>query len=729
MCSPRSVFSELQRLAYLPVAEAAYTVIADRVFTHVTELSLQWHTSKRTGAVMRALDRGLNSASTIVNQLFLRLGPTVVELIVLCIIAAVSFDALAPALCLLGGFIVYAVATVRMTAWRREIRAKMLKQDNTASQIAADALGNAEAVKTFANEDYEQRRYADAVAAYQRSLNRSQGSLTVLNASQQVIIASTLLAVLLFAAYDVSTGKATIGRFVLLQTMTLQTFAPLGFLGTIWSMLNTAFTDLINLLALLKQEPDVADAPGAPRLSLEWTSERDARQAAGATAAGGGGSPSSGGGSSSDDGLAQPGASAAEVAPGQAPSSDDPEAIESAHVAVAVIAARKEAAASAAAAAGHTTEEASPKAAGPGRSPTVEFRDVYFAYGVRGSTGGSHVRSVTGKLEGAPPAGTKQPGPGHGKGETDLRQRGAATAASAAGAPAASGAGAGVAEAKGAPGPIDAEAGSGTTGQMVLRGVSFTVPAGTSTAIVGPSGAGKSSIAKLIFRLYDVTRGSVLVGGEDVRNVRVRSLRSQLGMVSQDTTLFNASLAHNIRYGAAADTRVTTADIEAAARRAALWPLIERLPKGLDTVVGERGLQLSGGERQRTAIARTLLRDPPILIADEYSSALDSATEAEVAKTMAAAARGRTLLVIAHRLSTAMHCDQIIVLDAGVVAERGSHAELLAKDGAYARMWRMQAQQGRGEDADAAAGEEAGAPPGVAQGAAPGKAAADATAL
>ena len=161
--APRSVFSELQRLAYLPVAEAAYTVIADRVFTHVTELSLQWHTSKRTGAVMRALDRGLNSASTIVNQLFLRLGPTVVELIVLCIIAAVSFDALAPALCLLGGFIIYAVATVRMTAWRREIRAKMLKQDNTASQIAADALGNAEAVKTFANEEYEQRRYADAV--------------------------------------------------------------------------------------------------------------------------------------------------------------------------------------------------------------------------------------------------------------------------------------------------------------------------------------------------------------------------------------------------------------------------------------------------------------------------------------------------------------------------------------------------------------------------------------
>jgi len=717
-----SVFSELQRLAYLPVAEAAYTVIADRVFTHVTELSLQWHTSKRTGAVMRALDRGLNSASTIVNQLFLRLGPTVVELIVLCIIAAVSFDALAPALCLLAGFVVYAVATVRMTAWRREIRAKMLKQDNTASQIAADALGNAEAVKTFANEEYEQRRYADAVAAYQRSLNRSQGSLTVLNASQQVIIASTLLAVLLFSAYDVSTGSATIGRFVLLQTMTLQTFAPLGFLGTIWSMLNTAFTDLINLLALLKQEPDVADAPGAPRLALAWKSERDVREAAATAAAPAGGA---GAGAGSGGGVALPGAAASEVAPAQAQSADDPEAIESAHVAVAVIAARKQAAATAA---GDDAEGAtggsSPTPAGAGSSPTVEFRDVWFAYGVRGATGGKHVRSVTGKLHGGPAADQKPRGAAESDAGAALRQRGAAT-------PAAGAAAADVAEAKGVPAEGDAEAAGGSTGQMVLRGVSFTVPAGTSTAIVGPSGAGKSSIAKLIFRLYDVSRGSVLVGGEDVRSVRVRSLRSQLGMVSQDTTLFNASLAHNIRYGAASDTRVTTADIEAAARRAALWPLIERLPKGLDTVVGERGLQLSGGERQRTAIARTLLRDPPILIADEYSSALDSATEAEVARTMAAAARGRTLVVIAHRLSTAMHCDQIIVLDAGEVVERGSHAELLAKEGAYARMWRLQAQQGRGEDVDTGADAAEGQSTGEAGAAAgPAKApAADAAAL
>lgn len=655
-------------------------MIADRVFTHVTHLSLQWHTSKRTGAVMRALDRGLSSAGTIVNQLFLRLGPTIVELIVLCVIASTAFNAPVPALVLFCGFCAYAVATVRMTRWRRQLRATMLKQDNSASQVAADALSNAEAVKIFSAEDVETRRYASAVAAYQRSLNQAQGSLTILNSTQQVIIFSTLLGVLLLAAYDVTAGNSTLGRFVLLNTITVQTFAPLGFLGTIWAMLNTAFTDLSNLLQLLKQEPDVMDAPDAVDLKLQWVSIRDGR------------------------GTAADAAAAAAAALSAAPKdqrriaeadSEAPGPIESAHVASAVASARREAAAASAPAA--SSSAASEPAAGPskGALPSIEFDNVWFAYGARAvrpglsgersagaaspGTGAPTVRSVTGRL-------VVTPGPAAAK-------------------PALTGGGGEVA----APGAREKEASEdgeeGEMAQFVLRGVSFKVEAGSSLAIVGASGAGKSSIAKLIFRLYDVSRGSIKVGGIDVRGVRVRSLRSQLGMVSQDTTLFNASLAYNIRYGAAGDERVTEEDVAEAARRAALQPLIDRLPAGLGTVVGERGLQLSGGERQRTAIARVLLRSVPVVVADEFSSALDSVTEAEVSETLAAAASGRTLVVIAHRLSTAMHCDQIIVLDKGVVVEQGTHRELLERKGAYAGMWALQAKEALEEEAAADAPE------------------------
>ncbi|WP_221792200.1 ABCB family ABC transporter ATP-binding protein/permease [Aquisediminimonas sediminicola] len=227
--------------------------------------------------------------------------------------------------------------------------------------------------------------------------------------------------------------------------------------------------------------------------------------------------------------------------------------------------------------------------------------------------------------------------------------------------------------------------------RQILNGISFHVPAGHSLAIVGPSGAGKSTLARLLFRFYDVTGGCILVDGQDIRRVRQTSLRQAIGIVPQDTVLFNESIGYNIGYGRAGADQ---AAIEAAARGAAIHDFIAAQPKQYATEVGERGLKLSGGEKQRVAIARTLLKDPPILILDEATSALDSRTEAEIQATLTEVAERRTTIMIAHRLSTIQQADEIIVLEAGQIAERGTHAALLAQQGLYAEMWARQANEG-----------------------------------
>ncbi|MBN9598579.1 MAG: ABC transporter ATP-binding protein/permease [Afipia sp.] len=221
----------------------------------------------------------------------------------------------------------------------------------------------------------------------------------------------------------------------------------------------------------------------------------------------------------------------------------------------------------------------------------------------------------------------------------------------------------------------------------ILKGLSFEVPAGKTVAIVGPSGAGKSTISRLLFRLYDVSGGRITVDGQDIREVTQTSLRDSIGMVPQDTVLFNDTIRYNIRYGR---WDASDAEVEAAASMAQIDGFIRRSPMGYETEVGERGLKLSGGEKQRVAIARTILKAPPILVLDEATSALDSHTEQEIQNELEKVSRNRTSLVIAHRLSTIVGADEIIVLDQGRIAERGSHAQLLVAGGLYASMWNRQ---------------------------------------
>jgi ATP-binding cassette subfamily B protein len=252
-----------------------------------------------------------------------------------------------------------------------------------------------------------------------------------------------------------------------------------------------------------------------------------------------------------------------------------------------------------------------------------------------------------------------------------------------------------------APGAVPLPAGNGPiefvdvafsyqSDRPILRGVGFTVRPGEKVAVVGPSGAGKSTLARLLFRFYDPNVGAIRVNGVDVRHVTLESLRDAIGIVPQDTTLFNTSIRENIAYG---DPEADEGEVERAARLAHLDQLIERLPNGYETIVGERGLKLSGGEKQRVAIARALMKKPALLVFDEATSSLDSHSEQAILTALNEVAAGRTTLVIAHRLSTIADADRIVVLDDGRVVEEGTHEALLARGGLYRRMWDVQATE------------------------------------
>lgn len=229
--------------------------------------------------------------------------------------------------------------------------------------------------------------------------------------------------------------------------------------------------------------------------------------------------------------------------------------------------------------------------------------------------------------------------------------------------------------------------------RIILHGIDFSIPSGKTVAVVGHSGAGKSTLSRLLYRFYDVSNGSIRINGHDLRQLTQSSLRAAIGIVPQDTVLFNDSIFYNIQYGR---PEASSDEIIAAAQAAQLHDFIESLPQKYDSRVGERGLKLSGGEKQRVAIARALLKNPPFLIFDEATSALDSQTEKAIQAQLEQVARGRTTLVIAHRLSTVMNADEILVLREGRIVERGTHGALLASNGAYARMWTLQQQEKKG---------------------------------
>ncbi len=353
-------------------------------------------------------------------------------------------------------------------------------------------------------------------------------SLAVLNAGQAVIFTLGLAAAMVMCAFEIKAGTKTIGDFVLINSMMIQLYQPLNFMGMVYREIKQAVIDIETMFSILAREPEIKDAPGAPPLKVT--------------------------------------------------------------------------------------------------SGNIRFENVRFAY------------------------------------EPERR---------------------------------------------ILKGISFEVPAGQTVAVVGPSGAGKSTISRLLFRFYDLAGGRILIDGQDIARVTQKSLRHAIGMVPQDTVLFNDTIRYNIRYGR---WQASDAEVEEAAKLAQIDDLIRLSPKGYETEVGERGLKLSGGEKQRVAIARTILKAPPILVLDEATSALDSHTEKEIQDALERVSKGRTTLVIAHRLSTIVGADEIVVLDQGEIVERGTHVALLAANGLYASMWNRQREAEEAREKLALAAEPEAAP-------------------
>ena len=511
-----SVLGEVRDAVFARVIQGAIRQVARQVFAHLFRLSLRFHLGRQTGGMSRDIERGTKGIGFLLNFTVFNILPTLIEIALVAGILFWLFD-IWFALVTVATIAVYIGFTLVVTEWRTVFRRTMNDLDSKANAKAIDALINYETVKYFGNEGWEAARYDEGLARWEASAVKNQVSLSLLNAGQGVIIAGGVTSVMVMAARGVVAGTMTVGDVVLVASYLTQLWSPLHFLGFVYREIRHALADMERMFGLLRQDEEVADAPGARALS--------------------------------------------------------------------------------------------------GAEATVSFDAVDFSY--------------DGKRE-------------------------------------------------------------------ILQGVSFTIPAGKTLAVVGASGAGKSTLARLLFRFYDVSGGAVRVNGTDIRKLTQDSLRAQIGIVPQDTVLFNDTIWANIAYGRPDASREEVID---AARRAHIHAFVETLPDGYDTQVGERGLKLSGGEKQRVAIARALLKNPPIMIFDEATSALDSRTERAIQQELAAAASGRTTLVVAHRLSTIVDADEIVVLDAGRVIERGNHRTLVAAGGRYSALWAMQ-QQGEAAAVD-----------------------------
>ncbi|MEX8499814.1 MAG: ABC transporter ATP-binding protein/permease [Leptothrix ochracea] len=517
-----TVFTELREWIFAKATHGAARELALSTFNHLHALSLRFHLDRQTGGMSRDIERGTKALQSLVSYSIFTIIPTLIELGLVLTLLGTRFDA-GYVWITLAALLAYGIYTITVTEWRTQFRRRMNELDSKAHSRAIDALLNYETVKYFNNERFEAKRYDEGLDAYRKASIQSQESLSLLNAGQQLVIATSLIAMLWRATQGVVDHRVTLGDLVMINALLIQLYIPLNFLGVLYREVKQSLTDLDRMFSLLERDREIADLPGAPALQIS--------------------------------------------------------------------------------------------------QGTVRFENVRFGY------------------------------------DPDPKQ-----------------------------------------GREILHGVDFEIPGGKTVAVVGASGSGKSTLARLLYRFYDVGRsgqsaedaaraGRITIDGQDIRSVTQDSLRRAIGIVPQDTVLFNDTVGYNIGYGRAEATR---AEIEAAARAAHIHDFILAQPKGYDTMVGERGLKLSGGEKQRVAIARTLLKNPPILIFDEATSALDSANERAIQTELASAAQGKTALVIAHRLSTVVNAHEILVMENGRIIERGAHAALLLQDGRYAKMWRLQ---------------------------------------
>ncbi len=506
-----SIFTELREALFARVTQNAVRKVALQVFEHLHSLALSFHLARQTGGVSRDIERGTRGIQSLISYSLYSILPTLIEFCLVLGYFAYSYDIWFAAITL-AALILYIAFTILVTEWRTHYRRTMNDMDSKANQKAIDSLLNFETVKYFGNEAFEARRYDENLLRYQTAAVKSQKTLAVLNLGQQIIIAVGLVLILWRATLGVVNGTMTLGDLVLVNTLMIQLYIPLNFLGVIYREIKQSLTDMDRMFSLLNTDKEIADSPNAHPLKID----------------------------------------------------------------------------------------------NHGHGPDVRFDNVSFHYDAK---------------------------------------------------------------------------------REILHDVSFNIPAGTITAVVGQSGAGKSTLARLLFRFYDVQSGKILIDGQNIQAVTQASLRKAIGIVPQDTVLFNDTIGYNIAYG---NPSATIEEVQEAARAAQIDGFIKRLPEGYETQVGERGLKLSGGEKQRVAIARTLLKKPAMLIFDEATSALDSKTERAFQEELLSLAKNRTTLIIAHRLSTIIHADQILVMEHGQIVERGTHLELLAANGRYTEMWQMQ---------------------------------------
>jgi ATP-binding cassette, subfamily B, heavy metal transporter len=513
--------TQARDVLFTQVSANAVRQLTNETFRHLHRLSLRFHVDRRTGGLNRVIQRGTNAIELLFRMGVLNLAPTLLELVLVGGLLAWYFGwgVVLIVSIMIGGYIWFSMAA---SEWRIGIRREMNDSDTEANTKAVDSLLNYETVKYFGNEGLESRRFDASTARYEAASIKTYYSLGMLNFGQAAIFTLGLTICMLMAARGVAAGTHTIGDFVMINAMLIQLYIPLNFMGMIYREIKQGLVDLETMFALLDENPEIKDKPGALALV--------------------------------------------------------------------------------------------------NKGGAIKFEDVGFAYD---------------------PA------------------------------------------------------------RPILKNVSFEVPAGKMVAIVGPSGAGKSTISRILFRFYDIAGGRVTIDGQDIRDVTQTSLRAAIGVVPQDTVLFNDTILYNIRYGR---PDATDEEVLEAARLAQIDGFIATLPQGAQSMVGERGLKLSGGEKQRVA---TILKAPPILMLDEATSALDSHTEKEIQDALDRVSKGRTTLVIAHRLSTIMHADSILVLEKGQIVEQGTHAELIDRDGLYASMWSRQREAEQARQKLAAALEEA----------------------